>query len=342
MKEHLVKHPSIVLIIGRRRFGKSALGNFILETFHNERHIPAFIVSFPQEKQHLLPDWITPVDNFDEVPENSVCLIDEGSLKHHAHLWMQKETVVMDRMISVSGQKKQTIIFITHTMRKFAVTLLLEVDLLLCKQPSLLHSKLERSEVRKLTQKIYAEFKKLPRDQVKKSYYVVSEEYEGFMKNPLPSYWSQELSEAYAGININEKEEETEQVEIKQYPPRLELKIWFRPEDKDKILDVILWDNKERLSEFAVICTADKDHINWDLKHVGNGKYTLVSKHYNLEENLKELRRKRVSFYLDTETSIVDGEFYPISEKQLVFKVEQKNNEKKVNRLERFADNIEL
>ena len=339
MKDHLVKHPSVVLIIGRRRFGKSALGNYILETFHNERHIPAFIVSFPKEKRLLLPDWITPVETFDEVPENSVCLIDEGSLKHHAHLWNQKETVVMDRMISVSGQKKQTIIFITHTMRKFAVTLLLEVDLLLCKQPSLLHSKLERSEVRKLTQEIYAEFRKLPKDQIKKSYYVISDEFQGFLRNPLPSYWSEDLSEAYAGIDISEKEE-IEQAEVKHYPLRLQLKIWFKPEEKDNILDVILCEG-ERLDEMGVVCTADKCHLDFDLKHVGNGKYTLVSKRFNLEENLKELHDKKISFYLDTETSMIDGEFYPISEEQLVFNVEKPIKEKD-DILEKFADKMEL
>ena len=339
---NLIHHPSVVLITGKRRSGKSCLAYYILEKINEEQKIPCFVVSLPKEKHHLLPSFITPVDTVDALPENCIALIDESSLSYHAYKWGAKETVVMDRMISVSGQKKQTFIFISHTMRKFAVTLLLETDLLLCKEPSLFHSKLERSEVRKLTEEASKEFKKLPKDDVKKNVYVISEDFVGFIHNPMPSFFTPELSAAYAGININEKEEETEQVEIKQYPSRLELKIWFKPEDKDKILDVILWDGKERLSEIAVICTADKCHVDFDVKHVGNGKYTLVSKHYNLEENLRELRRKKVSFYLDTETSIVDGEFYSISEEQLVFKIEKKQKEQKEDRLAEYANGLNL
>ncbi|GAI03987.1 unnamed protein product, partial [marine sediment metagenome] len=150
MKE-IIQHPSTILIIGRRRYGKSALGFNILEEFHNDQpELKIFVVSLPKEKHHLLPDWIIPVDTVEELPDNSIALLDESSLSYHAYLWGQKETVVMDKIISVSGQKGQTFIFITHTMRKFAITLLLDIDILLCKKPSLLHGKLERGEVRKI------------------------------------------------------------------------------------------------------------------------------------------------------------------------------------------------
>jgi len=167
---------------------------------------------------------------------------------------------------------------------------------------------------------------------------VISDEFQGFLRNPLPSYWSEDLSEAYAGININE-EKETE-AELKHYPARLQLKIWFKPEDKGNMLNVILCDG-ERLDEMCVICTADKCHLNFDLKHAGEGKYTPVSKRFNLEENLKELHDKNISFYLDTETSMVDGKFYPISDEQLVFEMGKPKKEKD-DRLAKFADKIEL
>lgn len=338
MKEHLVKHPSIVLIIGRRRFGKSALGNYILETFHTTRNIPAYIVSFPKEKRDLLPDWITPVETFDEIPENSVCLIDEGSLKYHALLWNQKETVVMDRMISVSGQKKQTIIFITHTMRKFAVTLLLEVDLLLCKQPSLLHSKLERSEVRKLTQKIYLEFKKLPKDQIKQSYYVVSDEFEGFLRNPLPTFWSEELSEAYAGISINEeKQEEIE--ETVMLPNRIDsgLKLWFSKKNLKKVLHVLSRNSSidGELSEMGVQCADGKCYYTFDIRKGRDDKYYLSSDKFDLEASIKEFEEKEISVLVDTESCNVEGI-------DVVLKPETKMKEGKKDMIEEYAKNIKL
>lgn len=200
-------HPIVALIIGMRRFGKSALGFFMLEKFHkNQPSLKIFVVSLPKEKHRLLPSWIQTVENVEELPENCVALIDEGALKYHAHKWQKKETEVMDRMISFSGQRRQTFIFITHTMRKFAVTLLMDINVLLCKKPSLLHSKLERSEFRKLIEVVDREFNKLPEGKVKKATYVISDDYQGFIYNPLPSFWSERLSEAYA-VNRNNQEE---------------------------------------------------------------------------------------------------------------------------------------
>jgi len=201
-------HPIVMLIIGRRRFGKSALGFYMIEKFHkNQPGLKIFVVSLPKEKHQLLPDWIRPVDNVEDLPENCVALIDEGALKYHAHKWQKKETEVMDQMISFSGQRRQTFIFITHTMRKFAVTLLMDINVVLCKKPSLLHSKLERSEFRKLMEIVDHEFNKLPEDKVKAATYVISEDYQGFIYNPLPSFWSEQLSEAYATNRNNQKEE---------------------------------------------------------------------------------------------------------------------------------------
>ena len=200
-------HPIVMLIIGRRRFGKSALGFYMLEKFHkNQSELKIFVVSLPKEKHRLLPNWIQPVDNVEELPENCVALIDEAALKYHAHKWQKKETEVMDQMISFSGQRRQTLIFITHSMRKFAVTLLIDINVILCKKPSLLHSKLERSEFRKLIEIVDREFDKLPEDKVKKATYVISDDYQGFIYNPLPSFWSEQLSEAYATNRNNQKE----------------------------------------------------------------------------------------------------------------------------------------
>jgi len=331
---HLINHPSIILIIGRRRYGKSALGHYILEKFNLERNIPCYIVSFPKEKQHLLPSFITPVDNVNELPENCVALVDEGSLKYHAHLWQQKETVVVDRMMSVSGQKKQTIIFVTHTMRKFAVNLVLEIDLLLCKAPSLFHSKLERSEVRKLIQEVYNEFRKLPKDQIKKSVYVISDGFQGFIRNPLPSYWNEEISEAFAGIEINQQEEQ-EDIGCTMYPQRIEggLKIWFRERDLDHILEII------PISKEGIFYTGGKAHIDFDLKQYADDKYILCSNRFDMKKILSQLRRRNIRFVLDTKSGLVDDEFYPIEEEQLQFQIEEKQ---KTDKLKNHAEEIKL
>ena len=325
-----------MLITGKRRSGKSCLAYHILEKFSIEWKIPCFVVSLPKEKHQLLPSFIKPVDTVEELPESCIALVDEGSLKYHAHLWQQKETVVMDRMLSVSGQKKQTFIFISHTMRKFAVTLLLEIDLLLCKEPSLLHSKLERSEVRKITEEVTREFKKLPKDDVKKSVYVISEEFVGFIRNPKPSWWTEELSEAYAGININGKKEEKKEEEI-VLPTRIEegLKLWFKEEEKVKVLH-ILSENSTidgELHSLGVQCSADKCFYSFDLT-LFNGKYILSDK-WDLERSLAEFKEKDISVVVDVETA------FPLNIEDVVFKQIKTKKEKK-DKLKEYAEKIKL
>lgn len=330
-KKNIIQHPSIILIIGRRRYGKSALGFSILENFHNEKKLLTYVVSLPKGKHHLLPDWITPVETVEELPDNCVALIDEGALKYHAYMWGAKETVVMDRVISVSGQKDQTFIFITHTMRKFAITLLLDVDILLCKNPSLLHSKLERSEVRKLVDKVAKEFNKLPRDEVKKSTYVISDDFEGFIRNGLPSFWSEDLSKSYAGIPINKKEE------ISEVIPQFiggGLKLWFKAKDTETVLHILSKNSmiNGELSPLGIQYTADKCFYSFDLK-LFDGKYMLSSERFDLEKSIKEFKEKKIPIVIDVE---------PLNMDDVILKVAKPEEKEEKDELEEFAKKIKL
>lgn len=337
----------MVLIIGRKRYGKSALGHYIVEKLHTEQKLPCYIVGFPEKKQYLLPEWLHPIENVDILPDNCIALVDEASFKHHAHKVRGKETEFMDKLISVSGQKKQTIIFITHTMRKFAITLLIDVDLLLCKEPSLLHANLERGEVRKIMEEVKQEFSKLPRDEVKKSTYVISDGWRGFMRNPLPSFWSEELSEAWSGIDLQEKQgseaekrEKTTGNEVKTYPERLVFRIWFKPEDKDRILDCMLTVDGKRLDPSAVCCTKDKCHLLFEMKHWSGGYYVPTSKRFNWTQIFEDM--KDISYHLDTETSIVEGEPYPIPKDHLIFTKNKKTSTDNTAHLDEYSDKVKL
>lgn len=327
----IISHPSVILIIGRRRFGKSALGYHILEKIHiDHSKLSIYVVSLPKEKHHLLPDWITPVEDVEEIPDNSIALIDEGAMKYHAHKWHKKETEVMDRMISISGQRHQTFIFITHTLRKFAVTLLLDINVLLVKKPSLLQMKLERSEFRKLIEEIDREFNKIPKEDMKKSVYVVSDDYKGFIRNPLPSFWSEDLSEAYAGININGKKEEEPDEEEQFLPFRIDggLKIWFKKDNKEEIMEAL------GLSPEGSTEIGDKLYYPFDLKRKGK-KYYLTRPEY--ADTISGLYDENL-IVIDVETSD-----FPLSLEDIVLKtIGTDKKEKKKNIVEDYAKKVKL
>ena len=287
----------------------------------------------------LLPDWYNLIEDIEEAPENCLILVDEAALRFHAHKWQKKETEIMENIISISRHRKQTIIFITHITRKFSITLL-DIDLLICKQPGLFHTMIERGGFKKLVEKAEAEFRKLPKEEVKKCNYVFSEDFKGFIRTGLCSYWSEELSEAFAGIPLGEKkiEEETEDVVERPIFIYEGLKIWFKPEDKKKVLHIISKNSTidGELDEYGVLCSADKCYYPFDLKMV-SGKYMLSNKLINLEDGIKELEGKKISIRVDIET-----EFPLNTEDVILTQKAEEEKEKKKNDVEKFAENLSL
>jgi len=333
---NIIKHPSVILIIGGRGKGKSALGHQTAERFHDERKIPVYMLILPRLREKLktlLPEWVNLIEDVQDAPENCLILCDEAALKFHAHKWQKKETEIMENIISISRQRKQTIIFITHITRKFSITLL-DIDLLICKQPGLFHTMIERGGFKKLVEKAEEEFRKLPKEEVKKCNYVFSEDFKGFIRTGLCSYWSEELSEAFAGIDINgdEKTEITENQEVK--PVRIEsgLKIWFYPKDKQKVLQILSKNSTidGELSPLGVQCSADKCFYSFDLK-LFDGKYILSSKRFDLEKSIEDLEG---TILVDVETA------YPLNMDDVILKVVKPEKEKKKDELEEYAKNL--
>lgn len=332
----IIQHPSVILIIGRRRYGKSALGHYICQKFHYEKPtLKIYVVSLPKQKHHLLPEWIKPVDDIEQLPDNCIALIDEGAMKYHAHKWNKKETEVMDRMISISGQRKQTFIFITHTMRKFAVTLLLDINILLVKKPSLLQMKLERSQFRKLIEEIDREFNKLPKQDVKSSVYVVSDDYKGMIRNPLPEHWSEELSEAYAGIKLNKEQQEIEEIEeIKPFKINRGITIWFKKTDTKIVVDTLQKNSlmKNKLS-YERDCIKDCCNFSLDLELYNNFYYISGIYQFNVEKTLKELDYMNIKYFIEKPEKYKDIIILTPLPKEKKKEKEEKNIDKIYNHL---------
>ena len=214
--------PSVAVVVGRRRHGKSALCYWLLEFLSQEYEIPAYVLGLPKEKWHLLPTFITPIENLNDILENSICFIDEAALKFHARQFKKPENILMDQLISLSGQRRQIILFSTHHQRKLDINICADVDAVIFKFPSPLQSKLERRELRIFSLEAYEKFEKISGN--KKEYaYVFTDDFVGFLKNPLPSFWSEELSEAYKGLAIGYENEAAtiEAIEEREYRSKM-------------------------------------------------------------------------------------------------------------------------
>jgi hypothetical protein len=108
-------HPSIVLILGKRGSGKSALGYRLLELF---RYGPRpYVVGLPAAARSILSDWISIVPSLEEVPPKAIALIDETYLHYHARGSMLQESMAMSQLVNLSRQNDQTILFVSQEAR---------------------------------------------------------------------------------------------------------------------------------------------------------------------------------------------------------------------------------
>jgi len=218
----IVEDPFVVLILGDRGTGKTALGHRYLEKEHEETDRNCYIYGFPKEKEEYLPSWIQPLDYLD-FPQHSTILLHEAHRKFHARRSMSGPNVEVDELVSVSRHRDANIIFETQKAFRLDKNAVASPDAVIFKYPGLLQEKFERRELRKLTEKakeklseyvvekregdmIYREYP----TEVKKHAYVYANKFEGELpvEIQLPNHWSEEISKAYGRPEIVEKMEE--------------------------------------------------------------------------------------------------------------------------------------
>jgi hypothetical protein len=233
----IIQPQSLNIILGRKRYGKSCLGYFILEMLHREQGMDCYVYGLPEEKTHLLPDFITPIYDLN-LPEESAILLDEAYISFHARSAMSSTNKMMDTLAGLVGQKEIIALFITQQSRKLDIGIVSAADTLLFKMPSMLQAKFERPEIRRLSESVYEKFKDV--DGNKKIYtYVMTDDFEGFVTNPKPTFWTEELSKAFAGVEIGGKNINTEcnsyNMEIKKKPVSEILEIIGEIKEKDAL-----------------------------------------------------------------------------------------------------------
>ena len=190
-------HPTVAVILGGRGTGKTGLGFRLLELL---RYVaPAYIVGLPETGRDLLPDWIGIAPTLDWVPCNAVALVDEAQLRFHARASMLAVTKAISAVLSLSRQRAQTWIFVTHEARLIDRTIVSAADALIFKEPGILQGAFERPELRRLVAQVTAAFGTLSGDRRGSSYvYAPQWDVLGLLPNALPSFWTARLSRAFA------------------------------------------------------------------------------------------------------------------------------------------------
>ena len=127
----LIHHPSIVVILGGRGKGKSALGYRLLEYLRWTANI--YVVGLPQEARKLLPDWVGMVASLEDVPPKSIALVDEAYMPYHARSSMAAEAKAMSQRVNLSRQREQTLIFVSQEGRQLDLNIASSANIMIFK-----------------------------------------------------------------------------------------------------------------------------------------------------------------------------------------------------------------
>ena len=205
--ESFLTHPKVILIIGHRNQGKSALAHSILEYYAKKYGLRAYLVNvsgkpIPPHKLRALPDWVNVIESPEDAPTNAVILYDEAYARFHARTTHGYEAQLMDKLVELSRHKRWTLIYVAQQTSKIDRNIISAIDLLLIKRPTIFRVKMEKAELREFTDKAMKLFERLSPTENPREYvyvYCVDPPYEGLKKNGLASYWSEELSTFYEG-----------------------------------------------------------------------------------------------------------------------------------------------
>jgi len=184
-------HSLIMLIIGRRGAGKTALGMKLVETaaILNKK---IYVIGFGNSS---VPNWVKKADDLSEIPNNSLVLIDEAGISFSSRSSMKQSNKDLAELLSIAKHKNLSLIFITQNSAMLDLNVLRLCDILLFKEPSLLQTRFERKGLQDIFDKVGNSFSSI--QDKKEHFYVISDDFEGLVKSGLPEFWNDSISKSF-------------------------------------------------------------------------------------------------------------------------------------------------
>ena len=245
----LITPPCVVLLLGGRDSGKTALGFRLLELFRYK--LTPYVIGLPSQCVHLPPDWIGIEERLEDVPSGSISLVDEAYLSNHARDWAKAESRDLCRLLNLSRQQGKTIIFIAQQSRQINLDIASSANIIVFKNPGILQTEFERPALRKIVSDAKLAFETISGDRKRWSYvYSPDAGFSGMVENSLPMFWSQKLSRMYGQGTSHEKASE-------KHPSQMTLE-----QKKEKAKE--LYEKGWSLSRIAIYLGVSKSTVyNW-------------------------------------------------------------------------------
>ena len=209
----------IVAITGTIGEGKSALAWTLADQAHQRgRAVAAF--DFTEGARKALPRWVDHLETVDAVatfkPRRghklpAVLVMDEAALKANARRSMSTDNLEWVKLSAIARHKEILVLFISQNNRQGDSGIIMEAQTVLMKRPTELHTRFSRPELRQEVQEAFEGFAKASDKEGRKWTYVVDYRRgkRGWLRNTLPSWWSEKISRAFAAVDLAGAEAES-------------------------------------------------------------------------------------------------------------------------------------
>ena len=177
-----------IVILGKRREGKTALGFEILRWHKELTNKEILIYRFP--KPEILPKWIKNVNGINEIGCNQVVLIDEASNDLDQYSYQKQSNRFLAQLLKRAGQTGTSFIFIDHNSGFINKNMLRMIDIWILKKNTEFAVEDERKYIKQL-------YKRMLWEPKIEEYFVHCDEYEGILKYKMPDFYTEGLSKGY-------------------------------------------------------------------------------------------------------------------------------------------------
>ena len=196
-----VRHPSVILVLGHRGSGKSALACRLQELTRDIA--PAFAVGLPSKANRLLPEWYGLAEDPMEIPQDAIIYIPESYRLFHARSSQTSQGRAIGELVNLSRHRRHTLIFDVQNPAHLDRNIISEADVVLVKEPGPLSRGFERPQLRPVLDAARVAFAGVGPHRRKRAIWVHAplEGVEGqFLENRLPSFWTSALSRVFGDV----------------------------------------------------------------------------------------------------------------------------------------------
>jgi len=194
--------PGVLVVMGRRGSGKTALAMWVMEEYHRTKGIGGAVFKAPNAMKKMLPDWVETPARIKAIPADSVVVIDEAQQVANARRSSSNENLDLANLVALSRQRNQLIILISHHSRKLDMLDVMDASRIIWKQPTAGQVMFERSELKPFCQRAVEKFGQQKGNSKKVAYVMDFENLSfGFTPARMPSFWNNDLSTGMAGLS---------------------------------------------------------------------------------------------------------------------------------------------